>query len=131
MSNHKATPKQWAEVGVLVSATRDCILELRARVEALETQANHISDATKMVPPLVTTDEERLMDRVSIAIMSVEDDDDDDDPSLKYTSAAIRLGMDVNSLQARAAILEQAKWLREQGWKEAGILLEREALPND
>jgi hypothetical protein len=56
MKNFKATPQQWTEVGVLVSATRDCTLELRARVEALEAQANHIPDATKMVP--VATDEE-------------------------------------------------------------------------
>jgi hypothetical protein len=32
--------------------------QLRARVEALEAQANHIPDATKMVPPPVATDEE-------------------------------------------------------------------------
>jgi hypothetical protein len=36
MTNHKATPQQWEEVGAFVSATRDCILELRSRVEALE-----------------------------------------------------------------------------------------------
>ena len=29
--------------------------------------------------------------------------------------------------EARAAILEQATWLREQGWKEAADLLEQEA----
>ena len=58
MSNHKATPKQWEEVGAFASATRDCILELRARVEALEAQANHFGDINKMVPPPVATDEE-------------------------------------------------------------------------
>jgi hypothetical protein len=50
MNNYKATPKQWEEVGAFVSATRDCILELRSRVEALEAQANHSPGATKMVP---------------------------------------------------------------------------------
>jgi hypothetical protein len=48
MDNHKATPKQWEEVGAFVSATRDCILELRARVEALEGQGNHnVSNVTR------------------------------------------------------------------------------------
>jgi hypothetical protein len=32
--------------------------QLQARVEAVEAQANHIPDATKMVPPPVATDEE-------------------------------------------------------------------------
>ena len=58
MNNHKATPEQWEEVGAFASATRDCILELRARVEALEAQANHFVDVPKMVPPTVATDEE-------------------------------------------------------------------------
>jgi hypothetical protein len=47
MSNHKTTP-----------STDACILELRARVEALEAQANHTGDTNKMVPPPVATDEE-------------------------------------------------------------------------
>ena len=32
----KATPKQWGEAGSFASDTRACLLELRARVEALE-----------------------------------------------------------------------------------------------
>jgi len=58
MTNHKATPKQWEEVGAFVSATRDCILELRSRIEQLEAQADHIGDTNKMVPSTVATDEE-------------------------------------------------------------------------
>jgi hypothetical protein len=60
MSDYKATPKQWQEVGAFVSSTRDCILELRVRVEALEAQADHIPDATKMVPPPVATNDELI-----------------------------------------------------------------------
>jgi hypothetical protein len=33
---HRATPEQWADLGAFASDTRACILELRARVEALE-----------------------------------------------------------------------------------------------
>jgi len=160
MNNYRATPKQWEKVenwSSEMSSTDSCVLELRDRVMALEAQANHIGDINKMVPPPVArvtqdrdetgnyvivhdtatplpvaTDAGRLMDRVSIAIMSVEDeDDDDDDPSFKYTSAAIELGMDASSLQARAAILEVARWLGERGGNQAAILLRREALSND
>jgi hypothetical protein len=111
-----------------MSNQRETQLEqLQARVEALEAQAGNLKGSlTSSTPPPVATDEERLIGRVSFAIMSVEDDDDDD-PSFKYTSAAIELGMDLSSLQARAAILEVARWLREQGWFGAADLFEQEA----
>jgi hypothetical protein len=131
---YKATPEcwEWQEKWAskeIPDEDSSCFLELRARVMALEALAGNLKGSlTSSTPPPVATDEERLMDRVSIAIMSVEDDDDDDDdPSFKYTSAAIRLGMDVNSLRARAAILEVAKWLREQGLIIDADLLEQEA----
>jgi len=72
MSNYRATDDQWSadragreydwskagsEAMTGDSAFR-CILELRARVEALEAQGNHIGDINKMVPPPVATDEE-------------------------------------------------------------------------
>jgi hypothetical protein len=55
MAPHKATPDcwEWQEKWASQEAPDEissCILELRARVEALEAQANHIPDATKMVP---------------------------------------------------------------------------------
>jgi hypothetical protein len=44
MDNYKATPRQWERVGTWSnrggSSTDSCILELRARVMALEAQAN-------------------------------------------------------------------------------------------
>jgi len=61
MNDFKATPEQWAEVGAFASATRDCILELRARVEALEAQAsNYPAIPDSSTPPTVATDEELL-----------------------------------------------------------------------
>jgi hypothetical protein len=60
VSNYKATPEQWIDVEFCDKDDFNsaCILELRARVEALEAQANHIGDINKMVPPPVATDEE-------------------------------------------------------------------------
>ena len=158
MNNFKATPKQWEEVGAFVSATRDCILELRARVMALEAQArnypaipdsstpppvatdeelgktyrnsvgcnldryraiynlgvahgqaNHIPDATKMVPPPPPG---VLVKRVNLAI-----------DSALYDEA------DHQWNKARAAIHEVARWLREQGTPASGwaMRLEQEA----
>jgi len=43
---HRATPEQWADAGAFASDTRACILELRARVEALEVDANEDSAST-------------------------------------------------------------------------------------
>jgi hypothetical protein len=33
---HRATPEQWTDAGAFASDTRACLLELRARIEALE-----------------------------------------------------------------------------------------------
>ena len=55
----KATLEQWAEAGAFASATRACILELRARVMALEAQASNLKGSlTSSTPPPVATDEE-------------------------------------------------------------------------
>ena len=59
MNDYKAAPHKWRELEVFSSDDANaCILELRARVEALEAQANHFGDINKMVPPPVATDEE-------------------------------------------------------------------------
>lgn len=61
MDNYKATPEQWQQLeewSRFPSSSVSCILELRARVMALEAQANHFVDAPKMVPLPVATDEE-------------------------------------------------------------------------
>jgi hypothetical protein len=59
MNNYKATPEQWAGIEKDSRFELDaCILELRARVMALEAQVNHIGDINKRVLPPVVTDEE-------------------------------------------------------------------------
>lgn len=49
MTEHKAAPEHWAKVtewGVELGSVRDdCILELRARVEALEANAKSTSNS--------------------------------------------------------------------------------------
>lgn len=47
MTEHKATPEQWDDVGAFASDTRACILELRARVEALEAGLKDEADCNK------------------------------------------------------------------------------------
>lgn len=63
MNNYKATPEQWEyqerwASSPVLGVDSSCFLELRARVMALEAQANHFVDVPKMVPPPVVTDEE-------------------------------------------------------------------------
>jgi hypothetical protein len=64
MTNHKATPEQWADVGAFASDTRACILELRARVEALEakseTQCLAVLDWAKDVEAMKCWNEQQV-----------------------------------------------------------------------
>jgi hypothetical protein len=143
MSNHKTT-----------FSTDPCILELRSRIEQLEAQAsNYPAIPDSSTPPPVATDEELraawnvpgtnldafrviynlgvahgqassrevaepapvaggLVERVKLAIDSALYDEDDHQWH-----------------EARAAILEVAKWLREQGTPASGwaMRLEQEA----
>jgi len=178
---YKATPEQWAEAGAFASATRACILELRARIEQLEAQANHSPGATKMAP--VATDEElkamwnvpgtnlevfRAVYDLGVAHGSREATDEELDDTWHKTTGGtflarrravydlgvahgqagsrevaepapvagglverVRLAIFSVSLdeEARAAILEVAKWLREQGTPASGwaMRLEQEA----
>jgi hypothetical protein len=176
MNNFKATQTDWVNVehSAIIHAAEACILELRARVEALEAQANHIPGATKMVPvakvtrdkdatgnyvivhdtatpPPVATDEELLeiwnsekgcrpwVSRRAIYDLGVAHGQASSREVAKPAPVAGGLVERVSdvitsetgsrwaSTEARAAILEQATWLREQGWKEAADLLEQEA----
>jgi inactivated superfamily I helicase len=91
MTDYKATPEQWADAGAFASGTRACILELRARVEALEEAENDRRfEAAKVLidkpaPALAGS----LVERVRKA--------------LSYPPGPY----------ARAAIREVATWLRE------------------
>ena len=84
---HRATPKQWETIeNYADTISYSCILELRARIEALEAAQQKIRSAP----------ESPLVERVADAIAA------------QATSAGI-----VNDRPARAAILEVAAWLTE------------------
>jgi hypothetical protein len=102
---HRATPEQWAKCegdARLWSGAFNCIIELRARIEALEAAQQKIRSAP----------ESPLVERVADAIAA------------QATSAGI-----VNDRPARAAILEVAAWMRNQGTPASGwaMRLEQEA----
>jgi len=154
MNNHKATPEQWqaSEKRAANGHITDLrILELRSRIEQLEAQANPIGDSNKMVPPKVATDEELGKTyRNSVgcnpdrfrAIYNLGIEHGQASSREVAEPAPVAGGLVARMIyaicgtndtwidwspEARAAILEAAKWLREQGWKEAADLLEQEA----
>jgi len=99
---HRAMPELWAAAEKWGANTMDmanCILELRARIEALEAAQQKIRSGP----------ESPLVERVADAIAA------------QATSAGI-----VNDRPARAAILEVAAWLREKGYG-SWVTLEQEA----
>ncbi len=107
-ASHTATPEQWAILQdwarALTAPTENCVLELRARVEALE--AN--SKPSPNFPQIGSS----LAKRVQHAI---------------YIEYARSKG--VGCPEARSAIREVAAWLREQqdGDLVAAAMLEQEA----
>ncbi len=119
MTDYKATPEQWAQCeewvnSPVVGAVDACLLELRARVKALEHEMameNYRKQSAAISKPTPNLSEIRssLVDRVALAI----------------DSAPIGTN---NSDEARAAIREVAAWLAENaGGTRAAWLLEREA----
>ena len=103
---HRLTPEQWESIELYAEDNDHdaCLLELRARIEALEAGA----------APIRSAPESPLVERVADAIAA------------QATSAGI-----VNDRPARAAIREVAAWLRGQhdGDLVAATVLEREANP--
>jgi hypothetical protein len=86
---YRATPEQWADTEHYAAETLSaysCVLELRARIEALEAAQAKVRSGP----------ESPLVERVADAIAA------------QATSAGI-----VNDRPARAAILEVAAWLTE------------------
>jgi hypothetical protein len=146
MSNHKATPdcwewqEKWASQGE-PDEISSCILELRARVEALEAQADHSPGATKLVPPPVATDEELLKiwnseracnpwagsARRAIYDLGVAHGQASSREVADPEPVAGGLVGRVSDAITSETGLEVARWLREQGWKETADLLEQEA----
>jgi hypothetical protein len=98
MTIQKATSEQWQfaeDWGIY--ATRACLLELRARVEALEAQASNypaIPDSSDQAPVAGG-----LVDRVARAVTL------GSNPNI-----CVHIWSDI---AARAAIIEVAKWLEE------------------
>jgi len=104
MTEHKATPEQWAVVEMYdASCFRPCLLELRSRVEALEAAAKPVESNY----PAESSDS--LMEEVVDAIT---------DASAAYGTAGE---------PARAAILAVAAWLNQQGLYVAATRLRMEA----
>jgi hypothetical protein len=104
---HKAKPVDWVvveESGSRFSSTDSCLLELRARVEALEADG-------PAVPSREPTSASSLVERVAIALA------ESDHPHQLWHD------------EARAAIREVAAWLRDRAdhWSWVAQVLEREA----
>jgi len=123
MNKYEATPEQWSadrydwskassEAMTGDSAFR-CILELRARVEALEAQADHSPGATKMLPPPVATDEE---------LREIWNSEKGCRPWVSR-----RAIYDLGVAHGQAGSREVARWLRERHWVDAPDILEQEA----
>ena len=74
MTEHKATPEQWADAGAFASDTRACILELRARVEALEAASR-----ARLVETLRLTNAvaDQVPDRTKFLTDTMADEDED------------------------------------------------------
>jgi hypothetical protein len=94
---HRATPEQWEFIELYAADTisGSCILELRARIEALESAQQKVRSGP----------ESPLVERVADAIAA------------QATSAGI-----VNDRPARAAILEVAAWLTENYASDAYVV---------
>ncbi len=114
---YKATPEQWAHQETWLDqndADAACLLELRSRVKALEEVENdrRFEQAKAIINKPAPAPADSLVERVADAIVR------------QATSAGI-----VNDRPARAAILQVATWLREQGTPAQGwaMLLEQEA----
>jgi len=158
MNNFKATPEQWIDVefGDKDDFNSACVLELRARIEQLEAQASNYPEIPDtLTPPPVATDEEldkiwnfedtwngslRAIYNLGVAhgqarSREVADPAPVEGGLMERVSDAItsETGSRWASTEARAAILEVARWLREQGTPASGwaMRLEQEALPND
>jgi hypothetical protein len=155
MNNYKATPDcwEWQEKWASQEAPDEissCILELRARVEALEAQGrNYPETPDSSTPPPVSTDEEldkiwnfedtwngslRALYNLGVAhgqtgSREVAEPAPVAGGLVERVSDAItsETGSRWASTEARAAILEVARWLRSHGISGSAKVLEQEA----
>jgi hypothetical protein len=110
MTDYKATPKQWTQTeqwAAMGGGQEACILELRARVEALEANSKPTPNDRQIRSSLVG--------RVSAAIVRVDEGHD-------WTHAET-----IATDEARAAIREVAGWMNENQSPVTAQWLEEEA----
>lgn len=144
MTEHKATEKEWTNMEDSASDGFDdgyasCLIELRARVEALEAAntartleilrltnavANQVPDRTKLFVDVMADGDDyepfpndrqirnSLVKRVALAISGIEYGLERDEEAVNWAS------------EARAAIREVAAWLRGHGHSAAADVLE-------
>jgi hypothetical protein len=116
--NYNATPEQWARIedwAKIGAEYSSCLLELRAKVEALEANSKPTPNSSQIGSSLV--------ERVALAISGIEDGSCWDDEAVNWAP------------EARAAIREVAAWLidrrRDDDWlapfEELAELLQEEA----
>jgi len=144
MADNKATPEQWDNIEG----------SAWGRMEALEAQAGNLKGSlTSSTPPPVATDEELLeiwkseracrpwVSRRAIYNLGIEHGQASSrevaEPAPVAGGLVERITLAIDRApfdegdhlwdEAHAAILEQAEWLREQGWEKAADLLEQEA----
>ena len=121
---HRATPEQWESIELYAedNAYDACFLELRARIEALEAaQQPHQDKLDRLIAldaddgnPIVmpSSPADLLIDRVADAIGAA---DDEGLTNMTWSN------------HSRAAILEVAAWLKEEGYS----TLQAEALAQE
>jgi len=143
MNDFKATPEcwewqeKWASKEV-PDEDSSCFLELRARVEALEAQAsNHPEIPDTSTPPLVarvTRDKDKTGNYVIVHNTASSQKVAEPAPVAGGLVARVAYAITGDSdgpinwkNEARATILEVARWLREQGLVFNADLLEQEA----
>jgi hypothetical protein len=132
-----ATPEQWAQAeewadNPMIGASDACLLELRARVEALTLALKDEADcntacvrniverlkkleANSKSTPNPSQIRSSLVERVALAISGIEYGLERDEEAVNWAS------------EARAAIREVAAWMRGDGDLIAATVLEREA----
>jgi hypothetical protein len=114
MTDFKATPEQWDDAGAFASDTRACLLELRARVEALEAGAT--------CPHVVSSDEgtsycrlaEQTQDKLDRLIEMDRAVPAQADSLVERVADALDETLGDSEAEARAAIREVAAWLEGQ-----------------
>jgi hypothetical protein len=131
---HRATPEQWAHAEACAPqdfAGYACILELRARIEALEaTQLEQAESHRFCTDAIVRRVEALEAAHEATAIAELRAASAEARPAGLVERVRQIIGLDpVGDGKARAAIREVAAWLREQGTPASGwaMRLEQEA----